>query len=76
MVKGDKHKLVSIEFSGNHYFSTELLRGRLQIFKGAFGSAGRFSRRIVESDAQSMRNLYHRQRISGGESRCGDGRQL
>ncbi len=58
VVKGDKHKLVSIEFSGNHYFSTELLRGRLQIFKGALGSAGRFSRRVVESDAQSMRNLY------------------
>ena len=56
--RGDKHKLVYIGLAGNHYFSEELLRGRLQIFRGAFGSAGRFSRRTVESDAQSMRNLY------------------
>ena len=58
VVKGDKHKLVNIEITGNHYFSSALLRGRLQIFRGAFASAGRFSRRLVESDAQSMRNLY------------------
>src|SRR5450432_1452917 len=56
--RGDKHKLVYIGLAGNHYFSEELLRGRLQIFRGAFRSAGRFSRRTVESDAQSMRNLY------------------
>src|SRR5216684_977621 len=40
------------------YFDTEVLRSRLQIFGGAFGSAGRFSRRLVDSDAQSMRSLY------------------
>lgn len=58
VTRGDKHKLVYIGLAGNHYFSDELLRGRLQIFRGALGSAGRFSRRTVESDAQSMRNLY------------------
>ena len=58
VTRGDKHKLVFIGLAGNHYFSEELLRGRLQIFRGAFGSAGRFSRRTVDSDAQSMRNLY------------------
>src|ERR1700730_16920219 len=56
--KGDKHKLVSIDIVGNNYFNDELLRGRLQIFKGAFASPGRFSRRLVDSDAQSMRALY------------------
>ena len=58
VVKGDKHKLVNIAIVGSHYFSTELLRGRLQIYRGAFGSVGRFSRRLVDSDAQSMRSLY------------------
>jgi outer membrane protein insertion porin family len=58
VTRGDKHKLVFIGLAGNHYFGEELLRGRLQIFRGAFGSAGRFSRRTVDSDAQSMRNLY------------------
>jgi outer membrane protein insertion porin family len=56
--RGPRHKLIGIEITGNKYFDTDLLRSRLQIFGGAFGSAGRFSRRLVDSDAQSMRSLY------------------
>src|SRR5690242_5568670 len=56
--RGDKHKLVGIEITGNKYFDTELLKSRLQIFQGAFGSPGRFSRRLVDADAQSMQTLY------------------
>ena len=56
--RGDRHKLVGIEISGNKYFDTELLKSRLQIFQGAFGSPGRFSRRLVDLDAQSMQSLY------------------
>src|SRR5580658_3540910 len=56
--RGDRHKLVGIEINGNHYFSTELLRSRLQIYGAAFGSRGRFSRRLIDSDAQSMQGLY------------------
>ena len=56
--RGDRHKLIGIEITGNKYFDTELLRSRLQVFGGAFGSAGRFSRRLVESDALSMSTLY------------------
>lgn len=56
--RGDKHKLVGIEISGNKYFDTELLKSRLQIFQGAFGTPGRFSRRLVDLDAQSMQSLY------------------
>jgi len=35
--RGDKHKLVGIEISGNKYFDKELLKSRLQVFQGAFG---------------------------------------
>ena len=56
--RGDRHKLIGIEISGNHYFGTDLLSERLQIYKAAFGSRGRFSRRILENDRQSMENLY------------------
>ena len=56
--RGARHKLVGIEISGNHYFSTELLRSRLQIYGAAFGSRGRFSRRLIDADAESMRGLY------------------
>ena len=56
--RGDRHKLAGIEITGNHYFSRELLVSRLQVFGAAFGSRGRFSRRLIESDAESMRGLY------------------
>ena len=56
--RGERHKLIGIEITGNRYFDEQLLRSRLQIFGGAFASRGRFSRRLVESDAQSMRILY------------------
>jgi outer membrane protein insertion porin family len=56
--RGERHKLVGIEITGNRYFNDELLRSRLQIFGGAFASRGRFSRRLVEFDVQSMRSLY------------------
>jgi outer membrane protein insertion porin family len=56
--RGDRHKLVGIEITGNHYFGTELLRSRLQIYGAAFQSRGRFSRRLIDSDAESMHGLY------------------
>jgi len=56
--RGERHKLIGIEIAGNKYFDEELLRSRLQIFGGAFASRGRFSRRLVESDARSMQLLY------------------
>jgi outer membrane protein insertion porin family len=56
--RGDRHKLIGIEITGNHYFDKELLSSRLQIYKAAFGSRGIFSRRILEGDRQSMENLY------------------
>src|SRR6266849_1698139 len=56
--RGDRHKLLGIEITGNHYFDTELLRSRLTIYPKAFATRGRFSRRLLESDRDSMRNLY------------------
>jgi outer membrane protein insertion porin family len=56
--RGDRHKLIAIEIAGNRYFDNELLSSRLQMYKAAFGSRGKFSRRILESDRQSMENLY------------------
>ncbi len=56
--RGERHTLVGIEIKGNHYFSSELLRSRLQIFGSGFATRGRFSRRLLESDRVSMLNLY------------------
>jgi outer membrane protein insertion porin family len=56
--RGDRHLLRRIEISGNQYFDTELLRSRLTIYPKGFGTQGRFSRRLMESDRDSMQNLY------------------
>jgi len=56
--RGDRHKLMGIEITGNHYFDSELLRSRLTIYPKAYATRGRFSRRLLESDRDSMRNLY------------------
>jgi len=56
--RGSRHRLVGIEFKGNNYFSTSLLRSRLQVYGAALGSRGRFSRSLIQSDADSMRGLY------------------
>src|SRR5712664_1083446 len=56
--RGDRHNLLGIEITGNHYFDTELLRSRLTIYRKAFAQRARFGRRLLESDRDSMRNLY------------------
>src|SRR5713101_5689186 len=56
--RGDRHKLMGIEITGNHYFDSELLRSRLTIYPKAYDQRARFSRRLLESDRDSMRNLY------------------
>ncbi len=56
--RGDRHKLYGVEITGNHYFNTELLRSRLQIYGKGFATRGRFSRRLVESDRDSLQSLY------------------
>jgi outer membrane protein insertion porin family len=56
--RGDLHKLVGIEITGNRYFETTLLRSRLQVYGKSFATRGRFSRRLVEADRDSLQNLY------------------
>ena len=56
--RGVLHRLIGIEISGNHYFGKDLLSSRLQIYGKSFGTRGRFSGRLVDQDAASMRNLY------------------
>jgi outer membrane protein insertion porin family len=56
--RGDRHTLLRIEITGNHYFDTDLLRSRITIYAKGFGTRGRFSRRLMESDRDSMQNLY------------------
>jgi len=56
--RGPRRRLVEVEFEGNHYFSTALLRERLSIQPARLLSPGRFSPRLLEQDTEAIRLLY------------------
>lgn len=56
--RGPKRRLVGVEFVGNRYFSSDLLRSRLLITPASLLSPGRFSPRLLEQDTDSIRSLY------------------
>jgi outer membrane protein insertion porin family len=56
--RGRRHRLVGISFTGNKYFSSDLLASRLSIQTRSFASPGRFSQRMVQDDAASIAGLY------------------
>lgn len=55
---GSHHRLVGVAFSGNHYFSDDLLRGRVRIQPAAFASPGRFSSGQLSTDVAALTELY------------------
>jgi len=56
--RGDHHRLVKVEFNGNKYFSSDLLRGRLKIFPAGYASPGHYSTEVLQDDVASIRTLY------------------
>jgi len=56
--RGDHHRLVGVQFQGNKYFGSDILRGRLQIQPAAYASPGRYSSALLEDDVSSIRSLY------------------
>lgn len=56
--RGDHHRLVGVEFAGNRYFGSDLLRGRLTIQPAAYASPGRYSTELLQDDITSLRTLY------------------
>jgi outer membrane protein assembly complex protein YaeT len=58
VIQGEQQRLVGIEFAGNKYFSTSLLRERLALQPTSFASRGRYSRKLLTSDAESIEQMY------------------
>jgi outer membrane protein insertion porin family len=56
--RGDRHRLVKVEFTGNKYFGSDLLRGRIKIQPAAYASPGRYSSELLQDDVASIRSLY------------------
>jgi len=56
--RGPRRRLVGVAFEGNQYFGDELLRDRVRILPAGLLSHGRFSRRLLRDDEDSLRSLY------------------
>ncbi|MGB7846220.1 MAG: POTRA domain-containing protein [Candidatus Acidiferrum sp.] len=56
--RGIRYKGLRIEMSGNHYFNTNLLLSRLSVTPSSVFVKPRFSRRLLDADVLSMKNLY------------------
>ncbi|HUK29531.1 MAG TPA: POTRA domain-containing protein [Candidatus Acidoferrum sp.] len=56
--RGPLQRLVGFAFEGNKYFDKEMLKERLQLQAAAYASPGRFSQRLLDADAQAIRDLY------------------
>lgn len=56
--RGVRHRLKGVVIEGNRYFSTDLLRSRVQIQQESLLSRGRFSQAMVRDDANSIAALY------------------
>lgn len=57
--RGMKHKVIDVELHGNHYFSDDILRERMQVKKGdAYQRSGRYSPGLVASDVAAIQALY------------------
>jgi outer membrane protein insertion porin family len=56
---GVKHKVFAVNIKGNKYFSTDLLRERMQVQKSnAYQRSGRYSPSLVTADVNSIEALY------------------
>jgi outer membrane protein insertion porin family len=58
VIRGEKHRLLAVTFSGNKYFSTKLLASRLQLQTQSFQVRGKFSQRMVKDDSDSILGVY------------------
>ncbi len=56
--RGDHHRLVGVDFTGNKYFGSDILLGRLKIQPAAYASPGRYSSSLLQDDAASIHSLY------------------
>ncbi len=58
--KGVRHKIVTLEIQGNHFFDKDILRERMTVMPSSFlrYRHGRYSRQYLERDLNTIRDLY------------------
>ncbi len=56
--RGPHLRMAGVSFDGHQYFSSSQLQSQLGIVPASFDSPGRYSRRLLESDINALKNLY------------------
>jgi len=58
--RGDRHKIVKLEITGNHYFDYQTIRERISVIPSTLirYRYGRYSRSALERDVEGIRGLY------------------
>ncbi len=57
--RGKHLRMAGVSFDGQEYFHSSQLQTQLSIQPGSFDSPGRYSRRLLDTDVNALRNLYH-----------------
>ncbi len=56
---GEKHRVVSVDIKGNHYFDTDTLQERLRVKKASlYVKNGAYSTQLRDADRDSIQSLY------------------
>ena len=56
---GERHRVLSVNITGNHYFDTDTLEQRLRVKKASlYVKNGTYSTQLVNADSQSIQSLY------------------
>ncbi len=59
VVPGERHRVLSVDLRGNHYFDTDTLDQRLRVKKASlYVKNGTYSTQLVNADSQSIQSLY------------------
>jgi outer membrane protein insertion porin family len=57
--RGKHLRMAGVSFDGQQYFHSNQLQTQLGIQPASFDSPGRYSRRLLETDVNALKNLYH-----------------
>ena len=59
VAEGSRHKLVDVEFRGNHHFDQDTLLSQVQVAKGRWLSHGKFSNDLLAHSVKQLTDYYH-----------------
>jgi outer membrane protein insertion porin family len=57
--RGKRLRMAGVSFDGEQYFHSSQLQTQMSIHPASFDFPGRYSRRLLDTDTNALKNLYH-----------------